>query len=411
MKDEMLKEKKLDLNSQLAHVGHPARKDPYGSHLMPIYQSSTFVFDNVEAGSKLFAGEEGGASHTYTRIANPNIDSLEEALAMLESQDFDDPSESRALIFGSGMAAITAGILGLAHGRHMIAQKTLYGCTSEFLSEQASELGIEVTYVDGKNTEEVISVLKKRPDTSLVYLESMANPTLEIVDIPIIVRAAHEIGAKVMVDNTFATPYHLRPLTYGADVVAHSTTKYLSGHGTTIGGVLVSRDPVILNESVMLWRKNIGGIAGPFDAWLTLLGLKTFALRMKRHSENAQIIAEHLERHPAVEKVFYPGLESFPQHSLAQSLLKNGYGGVIAFEMKGGYDAGVHLMNNVELCSLAVSLGHVDTLIEHPASMTHKAVRPEIREQAGITDGLVRLAVGIEEPVDIINDLEQAMIL
>jgi methionine-gamma-lyase len=239
----------------------------------------------------------------------------------------------------------------------------------------------------------------------------MANPTLEIVDIPAIVRAAHEIGAKVMVDNTFATPYHLRPLTYGADVVAHSTTKYLSGHGTTIGGVLVSRDPDILNESVMLWRKNIGGIAGPFDAWLTLLGLKTFALRMKRHSENAQIIAEHLERHPAVEKVFYPGLESFPQHALAQSLLKNGFGGVIAFEMKGGYDAGVHLMNNVELCSLAVSLGHVDTLIEHPASMTHKAVRPEIREQAGITDGLVRLAVGIEEPVDIINDLEHAMIL
>ncbi|HKJ30956.1 MAG TPA: aminotransferase class I/II-fold pyridoxal phosphate-dependent enzyme [Balneolales bacterium] len=410
MKEEMLKEKKLDLHTQLAHIGHPSKKDPYGSHLTPIYQSSTFVFDDVESGSKLFAGEAGGASHTYTRIANPNIDSLEEALAILESQDFEDPSTSRALIFGSGMAAITAGILGLAHGRHVIAQKTLYGCTSEFLSEQASELGIDVTFVDGTNTDEIMSVLDERPDTALVYLESMANPTLEIVDITAIVNAAHPKGAKVMVDNTFATPYHLRPLALGVDVVAHSTTKYLSGHGTTIGGVLISRDQDLLNESVLRWRKNIGGIAGPFDAWLTLLGLKTFALRMKRHSENAQVVAEFLEQHPAIEKVYYPGLSSFPQYELAQSLFVNGYGGVIAFEMRGGYDAGVHLMNNVKLCSLAVSLGHVDTLIEHPASMTHKAVRPEIRQQAGITDGLVRLAVGIEEPSDIIDDLEQAMI-
>lgn len=409
MSNEILRDKKIGFDTQLAHAGHSTTKDPFGSHIMPLYQTSTFVFDNVESGSKLFAGEEGGATHTYTRIGNPTNDTLEEIIARLEGWDFDNPDQCKALIFGSGMAAITTGIMGLAAGGRIISQETLYGCTSEFLSEQAPELGVEVTYVDGKNTDAFRLALEQHPDTKLVYLESIANPTLDIVDIQAISEMAHHHGAYVMVDNTFATPYHLRPLSLGADLVVHSTTKYLNGHGTVIGGVLIAKYPKLIDGKIKKWRKNVGGIASPFDSWLTIMGIKTFGLRMKRHAENAQIIAEYLERHPMIERVYYPGLESHPQHQLAKRILQNGYGGVVTFELKGGMEAGIHLMDHVRLCSLAVSLGHIDTLIEHPASMTHKSVRQEIRQEAGITDGLVRLAVGIENPEDIIEDLEQAM--
>ncbi len=256
----------------------------------------------------------------------------------------------------------------------------------------------------------LLNEILSHPDTKLVYLESMANPTLDLVDIETISVAAHEIGAYVMVDNTFATPYHLRPLSLGADVVAHSTTKYLNGHGTTIGGVLVAKDVSLIDEKIKIWRKNIGGVASPFDSWLTLMGIKTFGLRMKRHSENAQIIAEYLEQSSIVRaSILSRSYAHIPNMNWQNKCLKTDYGGVLSFELKGGMNAGIHMMNNVKLCSLAVSLGHIDTLIEHPASMTHKAVRTDIREEAGITEGMVRLAVGIEDPQDIIEDLEQAM--
>jgi methionine-gamma-lyase len=251
--------------------------------------------------------------------------------------------------------------------------------------------------------------LKKHPESKLIYLESIANPTMTVADIRAIAQLAESYGVRVMVDNTFATPYHIQPIELGADVVVHSTTKYLGGHGTIIGGMMVAKNDLFEESEMPVFRKNLGGISGPMDAWLTLTGVKTLVLRMKQHAENGMKVARFLESHPKVDRVFYPGLQSHPQHNLAASIMKNGFGGMISFELKEGYQAGVSLMNNLNLCTLAVSLGAVDTLIQHPASMTHSVVDEEIKKAAGITDGLVRISVGIEGADDIIADLEQAL--
>jgi methionine-gamma-lyase len=388
------------------HAGRPARPDPYHAHVPPLYQTSTFSFDSVEEGRRAFAGEEGGASHIYTRLGNPTMDALERGLAALEGHGVGEPCGG--LAFGSGMAAITSTIIAAAGGGRVVAQEALYGCTSEFLNEQAEGLGIAVTFVDGADTDAVIEALDRQPDTKLLYLETPANPTLSICDLPALCAAARERGIAVCVDNTFATPYHQRPLAHGADLVVHSTTKYVGGHGTVIGGAVVARQGEMLDR-IAAFRKNLGGIPGPFDCWLLLNGLKTLPLRLERHSANAQRVAEWLAAHPGIAVVHYPGLPDHPGHERAKRQMENGFGGVMSFELAAGFEAGVTMMEAVELCTLAVSLGTVDTLIQHPASMTHSVMDPEIRRRAGVTDGLVRLAVGIESAEDIIADLEAAL--
>lgn len=384
-------------------------KDPYGAHTPPIYQTSTYVFENVESGAKAFRHEEGGASHIYSRLGNPTVEQLEKAIAELETYGISNADAYTGMAFGSGMAAITTGIISFARNAHVIAQDALYGCTSQFLKEEAPAMGIPTSFVDTSDPFLVEMEFKKHPDTKLLYLESVANPTLSLSDIPKLADLAHKHGALLMVDNTFATPYHMQPLEMGADIVVHSTTKYMGGHGSLIGGAMVAKAEIFEEYQTGVYRKNLGGIAGPMDAWLTLNGLKTLALRMKKHAENAMIIARFLQDHPAVDHVFYPGLESHPQHQLAGSIMKRGFGGMISFELKGGHESGVVLMNGVKMCTLAVSLGCVDTLIQHPSSMTHSVVDEEIKKEAGITDGLVRLSVGIEDPEDIIADLQQAL--
>lgn len=389
--------------------GGKGNKDQYGAHTSPIYQTSTFVFDDVESGAKAFRHEEGGASHVYSRLGNPTVEELERTICALETYHIDNSEQYMGMAFGSGMAAISTGIISFAYGGHIIAQNDLYGCTSQFLKEEAPGMGMTVSFTDTSDIRNIEKLIEEHPNTKLIYLESIANPTLRISDIKAIAQLAESYNAMLMVDNTFATPYHIQPLALGADIVVHSTTKYLGGHGTLIGGAVVAKKEDFEEANTFLFRKNLGGIAGPMDAWLTTNGIKTLSIRMKQHNENAMKVAEWLESHPKVDRVFYPGLSSHPQHELAKELMKNGFGGMITFELTGGFNAGVSLMNSVELCTLAVSLGAVDTLIQHPASMTHSIVDEEIKKAAGITDGLVRLSVGIEGVEDIIADLEQAL--
>ncbi|HKK45408.1 MAG TPA: aminotransferase class I/II-fold pyridoxal phosphate-dependent enzyme, partial [Balneolaceae bacterium] len=383
--------------------------DPFGSHVMPIYQTSTFSFESVESGQKFFAHEKGGATHAYTRLGNPTTDRLEEAFAKLEGGQLNSSEDILALAFGSGMAAISTALIAVAKQGSIVSQPTLYGCTGQFLKEEAPELGITVHFEDLNDPEALENVLHADPDIKVIYGETMANPTMEVCNIPAVASIAKKHDVIFMVDNTFASPYHVRPLELGADIVLHSSTKYLNGHGTIIGGALIAKESVMQEYQLPIFRKNLGGILGPFEAWLNLNGLKTFSLRMQRHAENTMKVAEFLDRHDSVSRVHYPGLVTHPDHTLAAEFFENGFGGVISFELKGGYDAGVHLMDHVKLCSLAVSLGTVDTLIQHPASMTHSVIDEETKRQAGITDGLIRLAVGIEKVDDIIEDLKQAL--
>jgi len=368
-----------------------------GALSTPIYQTSTFVFKDVAQGAARFAGQEDG--YVYTRVGNPTQTALEQKMADLEGGE-------AGLAFGSGMAAISAVLMALLRqGDHVVHLDALYGCTHAFLHGILSRFGVEATPVDTSDLSRVRAAMK--PNTRVIYVETLSNPLLKVADIPGLAAIAHEAGAKLVVDSTFLTPYLHRPLEQGADVVVHSATKYIGGHGDIIAGIAVG-PRALMDEIRITTLKDIGGIISPFSAWLLLRGLKTLPLRMAAHCENAQTVAEWLAAHPAVDRVYYPGLETFHQHLLARRQMK-GFGGVLSFELKGGFDAGVHLMNHVKLCHLAVSLGDVDTLIEHPASMTHFAVPEEDRLKAGITPGLVRLAVGIEDVEDIIADLEQGL--
>ncbi|GAB5407933.1 MAG: PLP-dependent aspartate aminotransferase family protein [Balneolaceae bacterium] len=399
-------EKKLTFNSTVVHAGSK-RNDQFGSHISPIYQTSTFFFKDVEEGSKAFQGEN--EAHIYSRLGNPTVENLEDAICDLETYGLDKKEDFKGMVFGSGMAAIATTIISNCLGKHVIAQDALYGCTSQFLKEEAPEMGITSSFVDMSDLFLLEMELHKYPNTKMIYLESIANPTMTVCDIESISRLAKRFGALVMVDNTFATPYHMQPLSLGADIIAHSTTKYLSGHGSVVGGALVLSKKLIEKSHISKFRKNLGGVSSPMDAWLLQSGLKTLSLRMEKHATNGIQVASFLEAHPKVARVWYPGLESHPNFSLSSSILKNGFGGVISFELKGGYKAGKKLMNGVQLSTLAVSLGNVDTLIQHPASMTHSVMDESLRAKAGITEGLVRLSVGIEDAEDIIQDLEQAL--
>ncbi len=381
--------------TKAVHAGqHP---DPaVGSVVVPIYETSAFVFDSAEQGAARFAGTEEG--YIYTRLGNPTIRALERNIAELENGE-----DARAC--ASGMAAINTAVMAIVKkGDHIVAGDCLYGGTLKLFMDIFSKFGIECTLVDSSDAANIEAAI--RENTRLVYIETPANPTMKLTDIRSTAKIAEEHRLLTVVDNTFMSPYFQRPLELGADIVVHSLTKYLSGHSDVIGGVVVGSASFLKILDPAL--KNTGATLGPFEAWLALRGIKTLPIRMEKHNENALRIAGFLEAHRKIEKVYYPGLESHLQHELAKRQM-SGFGGVICFEVRGGLEAGKKLMNSVELCTLAVSLGAVETLIEHPASMTHAIVPKEERLRAGITDNLVRLSVGIEDVDDIIRDLEQAL--
>jgi len=360
-----------------------------GAILTPIYQTTTYVQEAV--------GVDKG--YTYSRAGNPTVSALEKRLAALEGAEF-------ATCYATGLAATTALFLGLLKaGDRVVVSQAVYGGTVRLLQQVLQPFGIEADFVDTSD-ENAFSAALSQP-TKLVFIETPANPTLILTDIELAADLSHRANALLIVDNTLLTPALQRPLDLGADAVLHSTTKFIEGHNATVGGALITRDKD-LHERFDFIRKSTGTIQSPFNAWLTLQGVKTLPLRMKQHSENALRVAQFLAEHPRIEKIIYPGLESFPQYDLAVKQQISG-GALIAFEVMGGAEAGICLMNAVKLCSLAENLGAAETLITHPVSMTHGAVPKEQREAAGITDGLVRLSVGLENPEDLIADLEQAL--
>ncbi|MBS6507218.1 MAG: methionine gamma-lyase [Paraclostridium bifermentans] len=393
---ENLKNKKFA--TKAIHGGH--KKDPVsGALTTPIYQTSTFVFDSAEQGGRRFALEEDG--FIYSRLGNPTNAQLEEKMALLENGE-------ACMSTGSGIGAITSALwTALKAGDHIVASKTLYGCTYAMLNHGISRYGVEVTFVDATNLDEVKGAMKE--NTKVVYLETPANPDLKLVDIEAISKIAHTVeGCMVFVDNTFCTPYLQRPLELGADVVVHSATKYLNGHGDVIAGFVVGKKDFITQVRLFGVKDMTGSVLSPFDAYLILRGMKTLQIRMDRHTKNAIEVAKFLESHPNVETVSYPGLESFPQYELAKKQMDMA-GGMIAFEVKGGLEGGKKLLNSLELCTLAVSLGDCETLIQHPASMTHSPYTQEERAEAGISEGLIRISVGLEDAEDIIADLKQGL--
>lgn len=363
----------------------------------PIYQSSTFSLASAEAGAEIFAGEREG--YVYTCIGNPTQTALEVEMAFLEGGE-------KALAVASGMAATSTAIFAtVSAGDSIVAARCLYGGTHKLFKELLPRFGIEVIDVDGTDPAAFAEAVK--PNTRLVYLETPANPTLMLNDIAACAEIARSHGAQTIVDNTFATPYFQRPLALGADMVLHSATKYIGGHGDTVGGILVGKADFIdraRNEIV----RDLGGCISPFNAWLLLRGLKTLPVRMEKHAFNAMRIAKYLAFHPKVGEVWYPGLTTHPQHDLARRQM-SGFGGMISFELKGGRHACAKLLDNVKLMKLAVSLGDVDTLIEHPATMTHSTYSTEALKAVGISESLVRLSVGIEHVNDLIDDLSQAL--
>lgn len=389
--------KEMGFATRAIHGGHV--KDQFGALATPIHQTATFIFDSAEQGGRRFSLEEGG--YIYSRLGNPTNTQLEEKLAMLEGAE-------AAISTASGIGAVSSAFwTALKAGDHVVAAKTLYGCTYAYLSHGLTRYGVEVTFVDATNLEEVKQAM--RENTKVVYIETPANPNLEVVDIEAISKIAHENkDCIVMVDNTFCTPYIQRPLEFGADVVIHSGTKFLNGHGDVISGFVVGSAEFIKNVRLFGIKDMTGASLSPFDAFLIIRGMKTLEIRMEKHCANAMKVARFLESHSVVEKIYYPGLESFPQYELAKKQMSLP-GAVIAFEVKGGIEAGKKVINSTELCKLAVSLGDAETLIQHPASMTHSPYTKEEREAAGISDGLIRIAVGLENVEDIIADLENAL--
>lgn len=387
--------KNLGFDSKLIHAGD--FHDEYGSAVVPIYQTSTFAFRNAQHGADLFAGKEKG--FIYTRIGNPTTGALENKLAELENG-------CGGIALASGMAAVTTVYMTfLGQGQHVVCTSAVYGPSRAVLESHFAKFGVESTFVDSSNLKEIEEAI--RPNTKLLYLETPANPTMALTDIKKASEIAHKHGIIVVVDNTFSSPYLQKPLDLGADVSLHSLTKFINGHADIVGGALIAKDPEIYAKlrKTMVY---MGGNMDPHQAYLVIRGVKTLTLRIDRAQENAMKVADYLEKHPKVAWVKYPGLKSFPQYELAKEQMK-GPGAMISFELKGGYDAGVTLMNNVHLALLAVSLGGVESLIQHPASMTHAGVPKEARLQANITEGLVRFAVGIENVEDIIADLDHAL--
>lgn len=384
---------------------HPENRTT-APHVLPLYATSSFDFENIDQGIEIFKNIESG--HAYSRYANPTVDTVAAKIAALEAYGLG--FEASAVMTSSGMSAIATLLLGtLKSGDKVLSQGNLYGGTTELLKSIFGQFGIETVFADLKNLDLVEQALRADKAIKMLYCETPANPTLACVDITELSRLAHQHGALCAIDNTFATPMLQQPFALGVDYVIHSTTKYLNGHGNSIAGVVIGRDHETMRKGVWKAMKLVGTNCSPFEAWLTNNGLKTLSLRMERHCSNALAVAQYLEKHPAVERVNYPGLASHPDHALAARQMRGGFGGMLSFELRGGLEAGIACMNRIQFCSLAPTLGDVDTLILHPASSSHLAVPKEIRLQNGITDGLIRVSVGIENVSDIVADLEQAI--
>lgn len=390
-----MNKKNLGINSRMIHAGE--FDNPLGSATVPIYQSSTFIFENADHGARCFSGEDDG--YIYTRIGNPTIHALETLVADLEGG-------ADGIATSSGMAAVNTLYMALlSKGDHMISSAAVYGPSRVVMEQHWSRFGVESTYVNTSDIEAIKAAFK--PNTRMLYIETPANPTMEITDLKACAALAHEHGALLVVDNTFSSPYLQRPLELDADAVFHSMTKFLNGHADIVAGMIVAKEKT-LGKKLRSMMVTLGCNMDPHQAFMVIRGVKTLGIRVERAQQSAMKIAQFLEAHPKVEWVKYPGLASHPQHQLAKQQMF-GFGTMISFGLKGGFEAGKILMNSVELAILAVSLGGVETLIQHPASMTHSKMNPEDRLKAGITEGLVRYSVGIEDLEDLIEDLEQGL--
>ncbi|PFJ19560.1 methionine gamma-lyase [Bacillus cereus] len=382
--------KKKHIETALIHHGYTSEEHK-GSLIPPLFQTSTFTFETAQQGEASFAGED--PSYIYSRLGNPTVKLFEERMAVLEGGE-------EALAFGSGMAAISATLIGfLKAGDHIICSNGLYGCTYDFLEVLAEKFMITHSFCDMESEEDIES--KIRANTKLVFVETPINPTMKLIDLKQVIGGAKRNGLLVIVDNTFCSPYLQRPLELGCDAVVHSATKYIGGHGDVVAGIAICKTKA-LAEKIRPVRKDIGGIMAPFNAWLLLRGLKTLAVRMDRHCDNAEKIVSFLKNHDAVEGVWYP------EGDVASRQMKRG-GGVISFSIKGGKEETQAFINNLHFITIAVSLGDTETLIQHPATMTHAAIPAELRKEMGIFDNLIRLSVGLESWEDIVSDLEQAL--
>jgi methionine-gamma-lyase len=389
--------------SASVHAGH--HPEPLHAHQTPIYASSTFVFDTAEQGMKRFSGEEPG--YIYSRWGNPTMTEAADRIAALET--FGLGLEVMGILHASGMAAISTLLFStLKSGDKVLSHFSLYGGSNEILFKILPELNIEPIIVDLRKLDEVEDVLKKNKDIKLMYLETPANPTIQCVDIEELSKLGKKYNLIIACDNTFATPYLQQPFKYDVDFVVHSTTKFLNGHGTAIGGILIGRDVEFMKTKATKVHRLLGGNSNGFDAFLLIQGIKTLEIRMDRHCSNAMEVAKYLEAHSSIAKVNYSGLDSHPDHKIALKQMRHP-GAMLSFELKSGLQGGIDFMNKLKMCVRTVSLGTVDTLLSHPASMTHYSVPKEQRERYGITDGLIRMNVGIENLQDIIADLEQAL--
>ncbi|MDQ0352872.1 methionine-gamma-lyase [Alkalibacillus filiformis] len=382
--------------TDVIHHGYDS-KEHFDSLSTPIYQTSTYTFANAEQGEKRFAGEDDG--FIYSRLGNPTVRHLEERIANLENAE-------AGLAFSSGMAAVSATLIALTKANdHILCSQGLYGCTFGLLELMREKYNIQSDY----SLMESEDVLRKqiKDDTSLIYVETPINPTMKIIDLEMVARVAKEFNIPVVVDNTFSSPYLQRPIDLGCDIVLHSATKYIGGHGDIVAGLLVGKEDFI-SEVAMTTQKDIGGILSPFDAWLLLRGLKTLPIRMDRHSLNAEKVVEQLKQHPKIKSVHYPFDKNNPDYEVAKKQMKLG-AGVIAFEVEGGKEEAQAFLNRLSFIKLAVSLGDAESIIQHPATMTHAVVPEENRLSMGITDSLIRMSCGLEAWEDIWNDLKQGL--
>lgn len=392
----MGKNKNYQFETEVIHKGY-ASNQFQGSLNPPLYQTSTFTFERAEDGERRFAGEEEG--YIYSRLGNPTVKILEERMAALEQGE-------AALAFGSGMAAVSAVLVSLTKtDDHILCSQGIYGCTFGLLQMMQEKYGVKHGFSAMASREELVAALT--PETVCIYVETPINPTMRLVDLEMVCTVAKEKGITVVVDNTFSSPYLQKPIRIGADVVIHSATKYIGGHGDVIAGIVVGKKEY-MDEVRMTTQKDIGGIISPFDAWLLLRGLKTLVVRMDRHCSNAEKLASFLAEHPKVDKIYYPGDSSHPDYSIVKKQMSQA-GGMISFTIKGDKRTAQKFMNELELIKIAVSLGDAETLIQHPATMTHSVVPQAERERMGISDTLIRLSVGLEAWEDIRDDLRQAL--
>ncbi|MEH6944685.1 methionine gamma-lyase [Bacillus sp. JJ722] len=385
-----------NIETAVIHFGYDSKKHN-GSLSVPIYQTSTFIFDNAEQGEQRFAGNEAG--HIYSRLGNPTVDILTEKMAFLEGGE-------AALAFGSGMAAVSAVLFSLTKaGDHIVCSKGLYGCTFGLLTLMKDKYNITHSFSWLSSEEELEQVVK--PETTVIYIETPINPTMKMIDLSMVSKFSKERGITVVVDNTFSTPYLQKPLELGCDVVVHSATKYIGGHGDVVAGIAIG-SKAFMDEVRSTTQKDIGGVISPFDAWLLIRGLKTLPVRMDRHCENAEKIFSQLKSHPKVKAVYYPGDTEHTDYTITQKQMKKS-GGLISFEIDGSKQDAQAFLNALKLMKLAVSLGDTESLIQHPASMTHSGIPEKERLEMGITDELIRLSVGLEAWEDIWSDIEQAL--